>query len=39
MADNSTPGLQEPIYYQCEEKPFCSNGEESAPLPQNIEHN
>ena len=39
MADNFTPGLQEPINNQCGEKSIYSTGEDSAPLPQNIGHN
>ena len=39
MTNNNIPELQKPIYSQCEEKPFYSNDEDSAPNPRNNQPN
>ena len=40
MTDNYyTPGLQNPINYESQEKPYYDNGESSAPIPQNFQPN
>ena len=39
MADDCTPGLQNPLNYQSQEKPYYDNGDFSAPIPQNFQPN